>query len=134
MDSRKILYKLEQDLSHFLIGEFCKGDPAKRLSSEMYRYKGLNITIDPMQKTQEKTIQIRIGALEASFKINNCEKSAGCLAPEEERLISIWMAKSENYYYIQSIFKKKMPKKQIAIVPFDLEHYFYDESEDISPY
>ena len=52
----------------------------------MYRYKGLNIKLDPQSKAKEKTIFVRIGALEAEFKIDSCEKNSGALSPDEERL------------------------------------------------
>lgn len=124
MDAQKIIGKLEHDLSHFLISEMCKNNPERRGSPEMYKYKGLNITADPNSKAQEKTISIRIGVLEAEFKINSCEKNSGCLAPEEERLIMIWMGQNENNYYLKQIFAKKTDKKEIAIIPFDLEEIF----------
>jgi fido (protein-threonine AMPylation protein) len=43
MSQRKILDKLEHDLSHFMISEMCKADPTKRGTPEMYKYKGLSI-------------------------------------------------------------------------------------------
>ena len=128
MNPRKILDRLEDSLCHFLIGELCKADPAKRASPEMYKYKGLSITADPKSKRQEKTVSIRIGVLEAEFKIDDCEKNAGCLAPEEERLTKLWLAKSENNYLLKLIYGKKTEKTELAIIPFDLEH-FYSQTE-----
>jgi len=124
MARNRILDKLEHDLSHFLIEEATKSDPSKRGSPEMYKYKGLNINADEKQRTQEKTVSIRIGALEAEFKIDSCEKNSGCLAPEDERLIKIWMAQSENNYNLRAIFGVAAIKKEIAIVPFDLENFY----------
>ncbi len=124
MDEQKIIGKLEQDLSHFLIGEMCKKNPEKRSSAEMYKYKGLNIKADPKSTLDEKTIFVRIGVLEAEFKVDSCEKNSGCLAPEEERLIMMWMGRSENHSYLRAIFNKKNDKKEIAIIPFDLEHIY----------
>ena len=124
MNPRKILDKLEHDLSHFLISEMCRSDPAKRSSPEMYKYKGLNITADPNSMAQEKTISVRIGVLEAEFKINDCEKNSGALAPEEERLIMIWMGQSDNNHQLRHIFLNQKQKKELAIIPFDLEEVF----------
>ena len=124
MNVQKIFEKLEHDLSHYLISEMCKNNPEKRGSPEMYKYKGLNITADPNSKAQEKTISIRIGVLEAEFKIDSCEKNSGALAPEEERLVMIWMGQNENNFLLKQIFVKKSSKKEIAIVPFELEEYF----------
>ena len=124
MDVPKAISKLEHDLSHFLIGEMCKDSPERRGSPEMYKYKGLSIKVDPKSKALEKTIFVRIGVLEAEFKINSCEKNSGCLAPEEERLIMMWMAQNENNYLLKSIFNPKVAKKEITILPFDLEQFF----------
>ncbi len=124
MDVQKAIGKLEHDLCHFLIGEMCKNNPEKRGSPEMYRYKGLNIKLDPQSKAKEKTIFVRIGALEAEFKIDSCEKNSGALSPEEERLVMIWMGQSENNYLLKSVFNQGSSKKEISIVPFDLEEYF----------
>ena len=124
MEARKILDKLEDNLCHFLISEMCKADPTKRGSPEMYKYKGLNITTDPKSRAQEKTISIRIGVLEAEFKINDCEKNSGCLSPEEERLVMLWLAKSEINYSLKTIFAKKASDLEMNIIPFDLEHFY----------
>ena len=124
MQPKKIIDKLEHDLSHFLISEMCKSDPMRRGSAEMYKYKGLSIFVDPKAKTSEKTVSVRIGALEAEFKIDSCDKNSGALAPEEERLIMIWLGQNENQHYLKSIFTKKISKKELLIVPFDLENVF----------
>lgn len=124
MQARKVLDKLEDNLCHFLISEMCKADPTKRGSPEMYKYKGLNITADPKSRAQEKTVSIRIGVLEAEFKINDCEKNSGCLSPDEERLVMLWLAKSEINYSLKSIFVHKTGDVKIPIIPFDLEHFY----------
>ena len=124
MQKKKVLEKLEHNLSHFLISEMCKSDPLKRGSAEMYKYKGLSIKFDTKQKTHEKTISIRIGALEAEFKIDSCDKNSGALSPEEERLIMIWLGKNENQSYIKSMLKPNTVKKELLIVPFDLESVY----------
>ena len=124
-DNRKILDKLEDSLGHFLISELCKADPSRRSSPEMYKYKGLSINADAKQQTSEKTVLVRIGVLEAEFKIDSCEKNSGCLSPEEERLVKMWLAKSENNHQLKTIFKKKTGAYKLDIIPFDLEH-FYD--------
>lgn len=123
-EARKILDKLEHDLSHFLISEMCKSDPSKRGSPEMYKYKGLNITADPRSKAQEKTISVRIGVLEAEFRINACEKNSGCLIPEEERLVMLWMGQSDNNALLRQVFNPKGIKQDMVIIPFDLEEYY----------
>lgn len=124
MQVKKIVEKLEHNLSHYLINEMCKSDPLKRGSAEMYKYKGLSIKVDSKSKAVEKTVLIRIGALEAEFKIESCDKNSGALTPEEERLIMIWLGKNENQYYLKSIFKPKTAKKELLIVPFDLENAY----------
>ena len=123
-ENRKILDKLEDSLGHFLIGELCKADPSRRASPEMYKYKGLSINADPKQRTAEKTVSVRIGVLEAEYKIDSCEKNSGCLSPEEERLVSMWLSKTENNYKLKTIFQKKTSDLKLAIIPFDLEHYY----------
>ena len=127
MKSRKVLDKLEDSLCHFLISEMCKADPTKRGSPEMYKYKGLSISADPKSRAQEKTVSVRIGVLEAEFKIDDCEKNSGCLSPDEERLVMLWLAKSEVNYSLKSIFVRKAGDIKMDIIPFDLEH-FYSQS------
>ena len=122
--SRKVLDKLEDNLSHFLIDEFSKSDPTKRGSPEMYKYKGLNLNADPKQNTSEKTIHVRIGVLEAEFKIDSGEKNSGALAPEEERLVRMWLNRSENSTNLKLIFTKNTSSMKLAIIPFDLEHFY----------
>ena len=124
MDSRKVLDKLEDNLCHFLIGELCKADPTKRGSPEMYKYKGLSISADPKSRAHEKTVSVRIGVLEAEFKIDDCEKNSGCLSPDEERLVMLWLAKSEVNYGLKSIFVRKKGELKMAIIPFDLENFY----------
>ena len=127
MKSRKVLDKLEDSLCHFLISEMGKADPTKRGSPEMYKYKGLSISADPKSRAQEKTVSVRIGVLEAEFKIDDCEKNSGCLSPDEERLVMLWLAKSEVNYSLKSIFVRKAGDIKMDIIPFDLEH-FYSQS------
>ena len=124
MEARKILDKLEDNLCHFLIGELCKADPTKRGTPELYKYKGLSITADPKSKAQDKTVSIRIGVLEAEFKVDDCEKCSGCLSPDEERLIMLWLAKNEINTNIKTIFTRKVKNKKITIIPFDLENFY----------
>lgn len=124
MEARKILDKLEDNLCHFLIGELCKADPTKRGTPELYKYKGLSITADPKSRAQDKTVSIRIGVLEAEFKVDDCEKCSGCLSPDEERLIMLWLAKNEINTNIKTIFTRKVKNKKITIIPFDLENFY----------
>ena len=124
MNARKILDKLEDSLCHYLIDEMCKSDPTKRSSPELYKYKGLSINVDPKSRAQEKTVLVRVGVLEAEFKIDTCEKNSGSLAPEEERLVKLWLAKSENNYNLKLIFTKNMSNVNMPIIPFDLEHFY----------
>ena len=129
MDYRKIIEKLEHDLSHYLIDEISKGDPAKRQSADMYKYKGLAITADPRSKVVDKTIKVRIGALEAEFRISNGEKCSGGLTTQEEKLLTIWLSKTENAGLIRRIFNDSMNKRELSIIPFDLEDVF-DKTSD----
>jgi len=124
MDARKILNKLESDLSFFMISEMCKSDPTKRLSGEIYKYKGLGLKADSKSKNQEKTIFVRIGVLEAEFKLGSGEKCSGGLSSEEEKLIQRWMCESDNTTKLQSIFSKMKNSNKPAIIPFDLEHFY----------
>lgn len=124
MDYRKIVDKLEHDLSHFLIDELTKSDPSKRQSAEMYKYKGLGITVDPRSKAKDKIIAIRIGALEAKYKIGSGDKCSGNLTPKEEKLVSIWIQKPENGNLIRSIFNGDNYKREVSIVPFELDDIF----------
>ena len=124
MKGRRILEKLEHDLSHFMISEMCKSDPTKRGSTELYKYKGLSIEINPKSKEKDKVFSVRIGALEAQFKIGTCDKTSGSLAPEDEKAIMLWLAQSDNSHQLMRVFQTSTKKKQIAIIPFDLEEYF----------
>ncbi len=124
MKDRKILDKLEHDLSHFMISELCKNDPTKRGSAEMYKYKGLSIDVDPKSKEKDKVFSVRIGVLEAQFKIGSCDKTAGSLAPEDEKAVMLWLSQSDNSHQLMRVFQGGVKKKQIAIIPFDLEEYF----------
>ncbi len=119
-----MLEKVEHDLSHFMIGEMCKDNPELRGKPEMYKYKGLSVKADPDSKAKEKTIAVRIGALEAEFKIETGDKNSGALAPYEENLVRIWIAQGENSYNLKAIFNKSEEKKTIPIIPFDLEEFF----------
>lgn len=124
MDSRKVLDKLEDDLSHYLISEMCKADPTKRASSEIYKYKGLGLKVDSQSKKQEKTVFVRIGVLEAEFKLGSCEKCSGGLSPQEEKLVQRWLGGNENTTKLQAVFSRIKVSKKPAIIPFDLENYY----------
>ena len=124
MSSKKVLSKLEQDLSEYLVAEICQLDPSKRVSGDTYKYRGLNLFINPNDKKSEKTIFVRIGVLEAEFKLGTCEKCSGGLSPTEERLISKWMSSADNGVKLLSVFERVTNSQRPAIIPFDLE-YFY---------
>ena len=124
MSQRKVLDKLEHDLSHFLIEEIVKTDHSKKGSPELYKYKGLNITPNHKVKGDEKVLAIRIGALEAQFKINSCEKCSGFLNPDDERLIKIWLGLNETNTQVKTLFISRVTKKTTPIIPFDLEEFF----------
>lgn len=130
MDPKRMLEKVEHDLSHFMINEMCKKNHELRGKPEMYKYKGLNVKADFDSKAKEKTISVRIGALEAEFKIDNGEKNSGALAPYEENLIRIWIAQGENSYNLKALFKKNKKEETILIVPFDLEEYFENKQAE----
>ena len=125
MDKNKLLARLEQDLSHFLITEICRNDPSKRGTSEMYRYKGLSITTNEKAKGVDKIAAIRIGVLEAHFKIETGDKTFGNLMPDDERFVQMWMTQSENVAMFKKIFSEALAgQKVMAIIPFDLEEYY----------
>ena len=125
MDKNKVLAKLEQDLAFFMINEYTKSDPSKRSSSEMYRYKGLSINTNEKEKGVDKIAAIRIGALEAHFKIESGDKVFGNLSPNDERMVQIWMAQSENIQQFKAIFNEgKFRNNNIPIIPFDLEEFY----------
>ncbi len=124
MDPKRVLEKVEHDLSHFMISEMCKDNPELRGKPDMYKYKGLSVSADPDSKAKEKTISVRIGALEAEFKIETGDKNSGALAPYEENLVRIWILQGENSYNLKAIFNKSEEKKTIPIIPFDLEEFF----------
>ncbi len=130
MDPKRMLEKVEHDLSHFMISEMCKNKPELRGKPEMYKYKGLSVKADPDSKAKEKTIAVRIGALEAEFKIENGEKNSGALAPYEEHLVSIWITQGDNSYNLKGLFTKQVEDETILIVPFDLEEYFEKKNEE----
>ncbi len=129
MDYRKIIDKVEHDLSHFLIDELTKDDPTKRMSYDLYKYKGLSILADPRSKAHDKTIKVRIGVLEAEFKISDGTKCSGSFAPHEEKLISMWLGRSENSALLRRIFADYTEKREVPIVPFGLEDVFEESSD-----
>jgi len=122
--SKQLIHKLEHDLGHFIIGELTKKQPSKKGSPEMYKYKGLGITPYKANKGNDQTLAIRIGSLEASFKVNTAEKCYGFLNPEEEHLVKIWLGQTDVYSQVKTLFKKQVRKKNIAIIPFDLEEFY----------
>lgn len=125
MDSKKILSKMENDLSEYLVTELCKADSSRRTSGEMYKYKGLNIALDSKnKKSSDKTIFIRIGVMEAEFKLGSCEKCSGGLSNEEEKIIKKWLSSSDNSAKFDMFFLKHKKLDKPKIIPFDLEHYY----------
>ncbi len=124
MNPKKIIEKLEHELSHFLINEITKSNPEKRGSSDVYKYKGLDLIADPKSKAKEKTVSIRIGPLEAEFKINDGTKQSGALSPEDERLVMLWLGMSENNYHLKAIFAHDEVRFVPNIIPFDLEEFY----------
>ncbi len=125
MKTRRLIEKLEHDLSNFLVAEMCKLDPEKVASPEAFRFKGLNITPSYVEGTQEKTISVRIGGLEADFSIGTYEKISGSLPTEDEKNIILWLKRRENVYDLRLIFDKDKMRRQAAIIPFDLEEPYY---------
>ena len=85
---------------------------------EKYDYEHMD------EKTKDKLISVRIGVLEAEFKIDSHEKNSGALAPQEEKLVALWLSKSENSHAIKRFFYRNIQAEKIAIIPFDLEHYY----------
>ncbi len=124
MNQTKILEKLEQDLSHFLVNENCRYNPSLRGSPELYRYRGLTITANDQNQNNEKTVFVRIGPLEAEYRVDSGDKTSGGLAPEDERLIEMWLRRDENSETLRNAFYKNNQKLKIAIVPFDLEEFY----------
>ncbi|MBQ8635953.1 hypothetical protein IJX73_02730 [bacterium] len=124
MKGRKILDRLEHDLSHYMISELCKADPTKRGSADLYKYKGLSLDVDTKQKGEDKTFKVRIGVLEAEFKIGSGDKTGGSLNPEDEKAIMLWMSQSDHSNQLMNVFSSTKQRKTIGIVPFDLEEYF----------
>ena len=124
MKGRKILDRLEHDLSHYMISELCKADPTKRGTAELYKYKGLSLDVDTKQKGEDKTFKVRIGVLEAEFKIGSGDKTSGSLSPEDEKAIMLWMGQSDHSHQLMNVFTTVKQRKVIGIVPFDLEEHY----------
>ena len=124
MKGRKILDRLEHDLSHYMISELCKADPTKRGTAELYKYKGLSLDVDTKQKGEDKTFKVRIGVLEAEFKIGSGDKTSGSLSPEDEKAIMLWMGQSDHSHQLMNVFTTGKQRKVIGIVPFDLEEHY----------
>ncbi|MBQ7287646.1 MAG: hypothetical protein IJW73_07800 [Candidatus Gastranaerophilales bacterium] len=123
--AKRVLDHLEDDLSHFLIKERCKSDPTKRSSAEMYKYRGLSIILNPKSKRNEKTIFVRIGVLEAEFRLDSCEKNSGCLAPEDEKIVRRWLEQGDNSTKLNHVFEKRFFASDTPpVVPFDLESFY----------
>ncbi len=124
-NSNKILARLESDLSYFMINEFCKNDPSKRTSTELYKYKGITISTVTQRGTNEHVLVVGIGALEAQFKIGSSDKVSGNLSPDEEKIIQIWLSQPDvNSNIHTALLTDTKKKKTMAIIPFDLEDYY----------
>jgi len=85
----------------------------------MYKYRGLNISVDQNSKKQEKTIFVRIGVLEAEFKIGSNEKCSGGLSTEEEKLVKKWMSSGDTATKLQNVFTAK---KITQIASINISH------------
>lgn len=129
MDAKKILEKLEMDLSAFLISEMPK---ANSTSSEAYRqlylYKGLSISANLAKPIVSRTISIRIGALEADFQSETGEKVSGSLSPDDEHYVRMWLTQNKTAISLRALFKDTDDDEveRRKIVPIDLE----DEQEN----
>ena len=64
------------------------------------------------------------GPTGAEFKIDSHEKNSGAPAPQEEKLVTLWLSKSENAHAIKRFFYRNIQAEKIAMIPFDLEHYY----------
>ena len=126
MKKNRIVEKLEGELSQYLIDETIKKDPSKRVSADIYKYRGLSLDTNGENKKSddEKTLCVRIGALEAEYKLTTCEKCGGSLYPEEEHLVESWLGKSDVSAKVRSILNFQNARKRMAIVPFDLEEIY----------
>jgi len=121
MEAKVLIEKLETDLSGFLISEI----PRARLEQsvvdrQIYLYKGLNIYLTSKARAAEKTIAVRIGALEAQFSLVSMKRISGSLMTDDEHNVRIWLNKPE----IIDAFKKLFDRddlKYANIMPFDLE-------------
>ena len=124
-EANRILTKLEEDLSQFMIGEVTRGNPQKRNSPEAFVYRGLTISADPKKdKNSPEIISVRIGSMEADFKLNG-EKASGGLTPDEEFMIRLWMKQSDTSRKLMDIFALDRKRRvQVKIVPFDLENMY----------
>lgn len=54
MNPKRMLKKIEHDLSHFMISEMRKNNQALRGKPEMYKYKGLSVKVNSDSKAKEK--------------------------------------------------------------------------------
>lgn len=126
MKKNRIVEKLESELSHYMIEETVKKDPSKRVSADIYKYRGLSLEADNDNKKadENKTLSVKIGALEAEYKLTTGEKCGGSLYPEEERLVEEFFGRSDVSSRLHSIIAIQNNIKHMAIVPFDLEEIY----------
>lgn len=134
MDIKQTIAKLEDDLSYFMIGEIQTRDADSKERQNIYRYRGLALIINPDQKKQEKTITVRIGALEAEFDIEKTKKCGGGFGQVEEKLISIWLSKQQTRQllleYFRQVRKQQEDEFELTVKPFDFESFKKTEEEN----
>ena len=126
MKKNRIIEKLEGELSRYMVEETVKKDPKKRVSADIYKYRGLSldVNIDSKKDDDTKTLSVKIGALEAEYKLTTGEKCGGSLYPEEERLIEEFFGRSDVSGRLRSILTVQKNIKHMSIIPFDLEEVY----------
>lgn len=128
MNSKQHVAKLENDLTNYMINEVKRNkrrDPKAQL--ETYKYKGLSMNLDVGNAHKEKTLTVRIGALEAEFKVSTGEKASGGLMREDENMIIAWMKNIERKREILTVFTRLQNRRRVVIIPFGLEEFYKHE-------
>ena len=119
MLSQEIIY-LEDSLKEYLI-DLHLGDPQERENFNIFRYRGLKITVGDGEYTGEPNFSVQIGIFEATFSIESGEKISGGFGTTDEYAIKKWVEVGSNRQLLKLAWSGSSEVGKIQITPFDME-------------
>jgi hypothetical protein len=120
MAENKELNMLEEYLKEFLVEEH-RSNHVERETFNIFKYRGLKLSIDKTSRTQEPFFKVQIGMFEASFSIDSGSKIAGGLGSEDEGLIKKWVEFSGNRTLLKLVWSGFEAENYLKIKPFDMD-------------